>query len=387
MKILLAVETLHPGGAEMFALRLASELGKTHDVILLRLYEDAADQALIANYPQTFNLAWPAVPLDKIWRKIDRALRLAGIDFSFRDLLVKRSLKKILQEHQTEVIHSNQLKVDYLTAQVRTTQGFVITLHGDYATFGNLKDSTRSILNFSDKLHLILLKKPAVAYISDAQLEFFKSKNITVPKLTKIYNGYFGTIPKTVKPDDTSFTFGMVARGIKEKGWQITIDAFLMMQRQFPHIKLLLVGDSDYLQALKTQYSGNDRIIFAGYSAQPLEWIAKMNVGLLPSYYSSESLPTSVIEYLYCGIPVVASDAGEIRNMISTPGGLAGQTLKINQNDSDAERLSLLMKNYLTDPELYLAHQQRANKAFEKFDMQQCVKTYEQVYQAEVIKS
>lgn len=371
----------------MFTLRLAAELGKKHDVILYRFYKDVADQEVIKKHSQNFRLAWPEITFDKLWQKIDRALRLLKIDFSFRKIFVKRSLRQIIQENRIEVIHSNQFKVDYVTAQVRAQEAFVITLHGDYLTFDALKDSPRGILNFNKKLHYIASRKPAFAFISDPLLEFFKVQNITTPPFTKIYNGYFGSFSETIKPDHNSFTFGLVARGIKEKGWQIAIDAFLKLEQQFPQAKLLLVGDSDYLQELKIQYAKNDRIHFAGYTANPLDWIAKMNVGLLPSYYSSESLPTTVIEYLYCGIPVIASDVGEVRNMITTPAGLAGQIMTINQNDSDAEQLSLLMKGYITDQELHKTHQQRAKTAFQEFDMQQCARSYEQLYQAEVAKS
>ncbi len=384
MKILLAVETLYPGGAEMFVLRLASALSTQHEVILFRVYPEAVDDTLVARHPGLFTLAWPQVPFDKLWRKIDRAIRLASIDFSFRELWARRSLKRLINTFKPDVIHSNQIKVDYLMAQVVEHEAFVITLHGDYKTFGELKANNRSILNVSKKLETIASKRPAFVYISETQRAYIESKNLGATSLTKIYNGYPNV---TVQADRGNvFTFGMIARGIKEKGWQIAIDAFLKVHEQFPNTQLLLAGDSDYIQSLQSKYSSHQNIRFAGQVADPLAWISQLHVGLLPSYYSSESLPTSVIEYLLAGIPVLASNAGEIEQMISTPEGSAGKTFRIHQNNSDAEALAVEMKKYLADNHLYQQHCERAREAFKKFDMQTCVEAYENLYRTELIK-
>jgi L-malate glycosyltransferase len=297
LKILLAVETLHPGGAEMFALRLAAALSQNHEVVLLRFYKEAADQAWIDKYPASFTHAWPEIRFDKFWRRMDRVLRLLNIDFSFRERKVKRSLNNLIANFRPDVIHSNQIKVDYIMAQVKTSQAFVITLHGDYKTFDELKDPTRRILNFNSKLNLIESKKPAFAYLSETQREYLTLKGIGSNRLVKIYNGYFADAPQA-KKDNSVFTFGMIARGIPEKGWQIAIDAFITVHQQFPDTQLLLIGDSPYMQTLKTAYENEPAIRFVGQSSDPLHWISQMHVGLLPSYYSSESLPTSVIEYL-----------------------------------------------------------------------------------------
>lgn len=383
MKILLAVETLHPGGAEMFALRLAAAMSLKHEVVLFRFYKEAADQAWVDKYPVAFTHAWPEIPFDKFWRRADRMLRLLKIDFSFRERQVKRSLDNLIASFRPDVIHSNQIKVDYVMAQVKTDQALVITLHGDYKTFDELKDRPRRILNFDRKLKFIESKKPAFVYLSDAQKSYLALKGIGSSRSVKIYNGYFALAPSSQK-DDSVFTFGMIARGIPEKGWQIAIDAFLIVHQQFPNTQLLLIGDSPYLQKMKTLNEKETSIKFAGQSSEPLHWVSQMHVGLLPSYYSSESLPTSVIEYLLCGVPVLASDAGEIETMISTTEGPAGKTIHLEMNNSDAEKLSALMKRYLKNSDLYNEHSRLALQAFKKFEMQTCVEAYENLYQTEL---
>lgn len=381
MKILLAVETLHPGGAEMFALRLVAALSQRHEVVLLRLYPEAINTELVAQHPGKFTHAAPEIPLDIVWRKIDRLIRILSIDFSIREWWVKRSVKQLIAKFKPDVIHSNQVKVDYVMAQVVRHEAFVITLHGDYKTFDTLKDISRRILNFDKKLRAIVSAKPAFVCIADSQREFFASKGVKDASVTKIYNGYPNRVPPSSRKAGI-FTFGMIARGIREKGWEIAIEAFLRVQRDFPNTRLLLAGDSKYMQELQTAYADKASIQFSGHTSDPVSWISQLDIGLLPSYYSSESLPTSVIEYLLCGIPVIASKAGEIEAMIASAEGSAGQTIQLLHDGSDAERLAFEMKKYLADRGLYQEHSRLAKQAFQKFDMEHCVEAYEKLYRA-----
>ncbi len=382
MKILLAVETLHPGGAEMFALRVAAALCQRHEVVLLRLYPEAINNELVAQHPGKFTLAAPEIPLDIVWRKVDRLIRILSIDFSIREWWVKRSVKKLIAKFKPDVIHSNQVKVDYVMAQVVQHEAFVITLHGDYKTFDTLKDKSRRILNFDKKLRAIVSAKPAFVCIADSQQQFFESKGLKDVSLTKVYNGYPNRVTQSSRKAGV-FTFGMIARGIREKGWGLAVEAFLKVQRDFPNTRLLLAGDSKYMQELRAAYADQTSIQFSGHTSDPVSWISQLDIGLLPSYYSSESLPTSVIEYLLCGIPVIAGKAGEIEAMIASAEGSAGQTIQLLHNGSDAERLALEMKKYLTDPGLYQEHSRLAKQAFQKFDMERCVEAYEKLYRAE----
>ena len=59
--------------------------------------------------------------------------------------------------------------------------------------------------------------------------------------------------PKIIKEND--FTFGMVARGIKEKGWKECILAFLKLVEKKNNLEtnLILVGGGNYLEELKTK--------------------------------------------------------------------------------------------------------------------------------------
>ena len=47
--------------------------------------------------------------------------------------------------------------------------------------------------------------------------------------------------------------------------------------------------------------------------------IGQCDVFVHPSIYKAESLPTVIIEALFAGVPVIATDVGEVATMIGTP--------------------------------------------------------------------
>jgi glycosyltransferase involved in cell wall biosynthesis len=141
-----------------------------------------------------------------------------------------------------------------------------------------------------------------------------------------------------------------------------------------------LVGQSDYLDSLQQKYREHTNIHFVGHSDKPLDWINIFDVGLLPSTYASESLPTAVIEYLCCNKPVIASDAGEIRNMLQKDGQEAGIIIPIKNNDIENVLLVNAMQQYMDDKALYARHSANAAVCFKQFDMDECADKYLDLY-------
>lgn len=392
MNILITVETLVTGGAEVFSMRLSEALAQGDKVILYRFYEDYINPELTARLAPGVKLAFFHSPVDQILRKADSVLKKFKLDFSVRNYFIRRHLRNIIQENQIDIIHSNQFKVDYEVAKVATSLGIpvLVTIHGDYLKFWHQQPSP--ILNYKPKVFASLSRISQVACISDVQLAFFKTNILPrlsqTRELLKIYNGYsLDGIPedgqkirKRLGIGEGDFVFGMVSRGIPEKGWETLIQAFLAIND--PKTHLVLVGESPYLTKLKERNKGLTNIHFVGFSANPVEYIYIFDVGLLPSVYGSESLPTVVIEYLFCGKPVVGSDVGEIRNMITEPEhGLAGMMLSVEQGKVDWLKLKECMERYLHDPVLLRNHGRIALLAAEKFHIATCRKAYRSAYE------
>lgn len=397
MNILLATETITTGGAETFVLRLANALQqKGHKVWLFVFYKNLINKALYEQLAPNVTLVSANIPSAPLLQKVDSALFRLKIDQSFRDKHIQAALEKLIDTQQIDVIHSNLLKVDRicLNAAAKKNIPVITTIHGDYIQFYNKtkKGTAIPLLNYERKAVKNLSRLKQIVCISDKQIEFF---NKTFPEqtkgiLSKIYNGY-STVPYTstnaplrdklgIKPSD--FVFGMVSRGLPEKGWEVAIKAFLQLDNPATH--LVLVGDSEHLQQLKENYKSHTNIHFAGNSNKPLEWIEIFDAGLLPTTYASESLPTVVIEYLYAGKPVIASDAGEINNMLRIGSDAAGITVPIVNGKVSVTAFTTCMQQYTTDQDYYNSHKNNATHCYQQFDMNKCIDQYLAVYQTAI---
>lgn len=392
MNIILASEVIHPGGAETFILRMAQALRKNgHNVSVFVFYNEMLNRELCRLIAPDVQIIPASIPASGIIRKIDSLLFRMKIDFSLRDIFIRKSLNRLIQQQKTEVIHSHLLKVDKLCLDVAAQHNIPVvnTIHGDYLQFF---DKTKKgipipLLNYTIKAPYNLKRLAATVCISDKQIGFFQQNfaKETHGKISKIYNGYIGTVTEQASVlkqqlgiKESDFVFGMVSRGIAEKGWQVAIDAFREINNSDAH--LVLTGESEYLSSLKEKYQSETRIHFTGHSDNPINWINIFDAGLLPTTYPSESLPTVIIEYLFCNVPVIASDAGEIMNMTGQGKNPAGIIVPIEDGKVPAVKIAEAMRAYIVDKQLYAAHKANANNCYEMFDMGKCVDAYTDVY-------
>lgn len=393
MNILIATEVLNVGGAETFTLRLSSALKDSgHNVYIYSFYKERFEQGLYNSLAPNVPVLWPELPMPGLLSVIDRIFFKLGIDYRIQDTYFRKTLEKHLAAHQIDVVHSHLLKTDKicLEASEKRQIPVVTTIHGDYLQFfeKTKKGIQIPLLNYLKKAtkNLSTLKK--VVCISDKQIEFFQQNfpAETKGKIVTIYNGYSTPKPATRKeslrqsqnigPDD--FVFGMVSRGVPTKGWEESIEAFMQLGK--PDMHLVFIGDSDYVQELKAKYAAQTNIHFVGFSSEPIEWVNLFDVGLLPSTYPSESLPTVIIEYLRCNKPVIASDAGEIKKMVNYAGKAAGIIVPVVDGRVPVAGVLDAMKKYTEDKALYAQHQQNTLVCFEQFDMDKCVAAYTAAY-------
>jgi glycosyltransferase involved in cell wall biosynthesis len=400
MTILMATEVIQPGGAETYVLRMAESLQKKgHKVSIFLFYKDQYNQELHLSIAPNVEVTPARIRFSKLVKKFDSLLFKLNIDYSLRNNAIKNSLKKVIKRIQPNVIHSNLLKVDRICCNAAAVYHIpvVTTIHGDYLQFFNKLRSKKRIPlhNYKEKAIKNLQELKKIVCISDKQIAFFHDvfPEETSGKLVKIYNGFTGNglnantgdLRQRLKIELNDFVFVMASRGIKEKGWDVAINAFINLKKKNMH--LILVGQSDYLKKLKEKYSTYRNIHFAGHSNNPMEWISICNAGLLPSTYASESLPTAVIEYLYCGIPVIASDAGEIRNMLTYNGNEAGIVIPIINDKIAVTDVTTAMEKYIDDKSLYDLHRSNTALCSKNFDMDKCISGYLNVYNEAIMSN
>ena len=389
MRILLVTETLHAGGAETFVVRLANALSRHHQVMIVNLYPELSRPQLMAQLQPAITLVNVSVRAKGLINKIDSLFYHARIDISILRQIFIKEIATLIEKWKPDVVHSHLFKPDYYVAKAkqRTTHNVVhaITNHGDYLLFD--QQAPVKLLNYEKKLAYALNAINQLVVISDEQVRWAETKKQQGGfsfGIRKIINGYelpeqlenIGVIKNALQLSESDFVFGMVARGVKEKGWENLIQAFLKLP--FTNIKLVLIGAGDEIDKLKMQYKPYTRIIFTGYISDPISYVQVFNVGMLPSHI--ENLPTVIIEYLACGKPVIATQVGEVKKMITTSADeLAGTLVGLTSTGADENALAQAMSALYNNGE-NIDYKRRAKEAFQKFDMNKCITAYLEVY-------
>lgn len=120
-----------------------------------------------------------------------------------------------------------------------------------------------------------------------------------------------------------AYVVGIVGRLVREKGFFELFDAAGQLVRNYPHLRILVVGDvlpSDYdgskrevqdrIQALGLQ----DHVAFAGMVDDTAPYLAAMDAFTLPSY--REGMPVSLLEAMAMALPAVATDVRGCREEV-----------------------------------------------------------------------
>lgn len=131
----------------------------------------------------------------------------------------------------------------------------------------------------------------------------------------------------------------------EEKGVFDLLRAWPAVRAHAPRARLVLAGDGDEksIVELASTLGVSDSVVLPGWitGAAKLEWLARAEVFVLPSY--AEGLPVALLEAIVCGIPVLATRVGGVPELLDD--GRLG--LLIDAGDVAALQASLIQ--LLTD--------------------------------------
>jgi glycosyltransferase involved in cell wall biosynthesis len=123
--------------------------------------------------------------------------------------------------------------------------------------------------------------------------------------------------------DDTELV-AVAAMLRPEKAQDVLIRAVAELAPARPHLQLLLLGGGtpqrprgtqDELEALAAELGITHRVRFLGHREDVARIIAAADVAVLSS--RGENLPLAVLEYMAAGTPIVATDVGGVRELVT----------------------------------------------------------------------
>lgn len=345
------------GGGEIFPIYLANELKRQG---LGVTFIDFRGGKYDAGIRKKLHPAIPLVELNNV-RYLKKALSLLGAD----------------------IVHTHEGSTDKAVARIvkNTRQAYkhIITLHGMYEAI------SKEYLN--EILENVLYSCSCFVYIADKNLIPFKGVDKPL-RLSKIGNG-LPMIPvrrhsrAELGIGEHDFCITLASRSLFEKGWLEAIEAVKMANaRSERPIHLVLVGDGECYDQLKGKKLPS-YIHLLGRKADVRNYFAMSDLGLLPSRFKGESFPLVVIESFMSGVPVVASDIGEIRNMVTAEDGkMAGVLFELADWEIPVEKLAQILLHLSVDGAAYQNLKTAVGSVLPKFDIAFTARQYIHVYQS-----
>lgn len=346
------------GGGEVFPIQLANALSEKGVAVTL----------VNCNYEQTEmrirNKVYPSVPVVNLTQKID--------------------LQAVVRRFGAEIIHSHHASIDKLIAEyvMPGMQGVkhVVTLHGMYETVKDKHD-------LKELLTRVTATCDKYVYIADKNLKVFKDNRIyDETQFIKLNNGMFrvdvSPVPRnTLNIPEKAFVLCLVSRGLFAKGWleavQIVNQANKASERE---IHLILVGNGEAYDQIKKD--GYSKFIHpVGIQQCPEQYFRTADMGFLPSRYAGESVPLVIIESLLCGKPVLASNIGEIRNMLTVKKEMAGDIFDLEDGCIPVERVAAMVVDIANNRSRFAQMCALVPEAAERFSIQKIADDYMNVYE------
>ncbi|MCF8273417.1 MAG: glycosyltransferase family 4 protein [Flavobacteriaceae bacterium] len=258
----------------------------------------------------------------------------------FKDIVAVYKLYKIFKKEQPFIVHTHTPKAGTLGMLAAKLAGVPNRLH----TIAGLplveaRGLKRVLLNLVEK---ITYSCATIIYPNSIGLKkIILEHQFTKPeKLKVLANGSSNGIDTSyynpqlvtnnektilqeelgIKPSD--FVFVFVGRLVTDKGINELVEAFINLNMQIPHIKLLLVGAfEDKLDPLSSQtinlINENKNILHVGWQDDVRPYFAISNCLVFPSY--REGFPNVVLQAGAMKLPCIVTNINGCNEIISEP--------------------------------------------------------------------
>lgn len=226
--------------------------------------------------------------------------------------------------------------------------------------------------------------------VSDLVLQVeIKRARISPDKVVTIYNGIDVSAFATPNPEVAAqirqsfdippgtLLVGTVGRLHPQKGLDNLLTAMPIIKRQFPNLRLLIIGDGELRNSSEIQAQSlgiSDDVIFTGPRTDVPEIIPTLDVFSLPSLW--EGLSLALLEAMAAGLPVVATSVGGTPEVVVD--GATGLLVPPRDPTALAEAITHILTNPSMAHRMGQAGRERVTK---HFSIDETVRKTEQLYE------
>jgi glycosyltransferase involved in cell wall biosynthesis len=320
----------YPGGAEILPIRLANEFKRQGISVSL------------------FSAGIP--------KREDGVRKMLRNDVPVIETSNIESVKAIIHDFGIEALNSHQWYVQKypvdvpdvfseLGAHVAALHGMIE--HGNGVTDEQLRIADKGVSTWVYTAEKNLVPFSDISLYDKSSPRFVKVPNgLQPPEIVPISRVQMGI------PDD-AFVLCCVSRAIPDKGWNEAIQAVeLARSLSGRDIRIILVGNGlvydEYCQS-----GAPDFVYLAGFSDNSVGHYAAADMGIMLSTFRSESFPLTIVDCLFAGKPYIATDVGDIKNMLTIESGVAGEIIELEDWVVPIESTARVIAAFATDERKY----------------------------------
>lgn len=168
------------------------------------------------------------------------------------------------------------------------------------------------------------------------------------------------------------FVVVQAAKFHAHKGHEVSIEAARKLQTSHPDIHFCLLGDGPELVSIRALATDLDNVSFPGQQSNMGDWFALADILIHPSH--SEGLGSVILEANRAGLPVIATRAGGIPDIVTD--GINGLLIPAGDGDALAHAIARLHDQ----PELRETMAENAVQFVRQFNIEETAKKYQALY-------
>ena len=375
-KLLFRLRSMETGGVQKVLLNILHNLdrSKFEIYLLLNLYQGK----LLADIPKDIKVGYIGkgrefMSKNPFIKKIQLIIRRAKLTIMNKfPYLLYNKLGINHQDVEIAFVHYNFLEILNSPNKKSKKIGW---MHGDIRNI--------DIRGNKEKFVSCFLKFDKMVYVSKQTLESAKTINNEVLVNAEVIHNPLNVeeiiaksseeIKNTISSSKTDHikSFISIGRIHPGKGYQLLLEVHKKLIEEGFYHKIYIIGEGYFRTELENkikEYKLNQTFIFLGEKENPYPYIKKTDYFVLPSF--SEAYPLVIAESLILQKPIITTEVGGIREMMTDQNGLFVQS----KNEEELyNAMKLFIKN---DMQLFAENNKKCRELFNPYKIYRKIENF-----------